>query len=101
MCDSIRLAHAGDAARVAEFYAPHVIHRPTTFELVPPPAEGLHRAIGFETVGVYRNAGFKLGAWHDVTALGLALRPAPPGVTPAPPRALPELLAAGEWLELT
>ena len=27
---------------------------------------GLHRAMGFESVGVYREIGFKLGAWHDV-----------------------------------
>lgn len=27
---------------------------------------GLHRAMGFEPVGVYRQIGWKLGAWHDV-----------------------------------
>jgi L-amino acid N-acyltransferase YncA len=27
---------------------------------------GLHESFGFEPVGVYRNAGFKFGAWHDV-----------------------------------
>ncbi|MEA2215700.1 MAG: hypothetical protein QOK19_1261 [Solirubrobacteraceae bacterium] len=27
---------------------------------------GLHRAMGFESVGVYRQIGFKLGSWHDV-----------------------------------
>jgi|SRR6185312_14258071 len=27
---------------------------------------GLHESFGFEPVGVYRNAGFKSGAWHDV-----------------------------------
>jgi L-amino acid N-acyltransferase YncA len=27
---------------------------------------GLHRAMGFEQVGVYRRIGFKHGAWHDV-----------------------------------
>jgi L-amino acid N-acyltransferase YncA len=26
----------------------------------------LHRAMGFQTVGVYRRIGFKHGAWHDV-----------------------------------
>jgi L-amino acid N-acyltransferase YncA len=29
-------------------------------------SEGLHRAMGFEPVGVHRNIGWKLGAWHDV-----------------------------------
>ena len=27
---------------------------------------GLHEALGFEPVGVYRDVGFKLGAWRDV-----------------------------------
>jgi L-amino acid N-acyltransferase YncA len=26
----------------------------------------LHRAMGFQPVGVYRRIGYKLGAWHDV-----------------------------------
>jgi len=29
-------------------------------------SEGLHRAVGFEPVGVYRRIGWKLGRWHDV-----------------------------------
>lgn len=31
-----------------------------------PASEGLHRAMGFEPIGVYRRIGYKLGAWHDV-----------------------------------
>jgi L-amino acid N-acyltransferase YncA len=31
-----------------------------------PASEGLHRALGFEPVGTYRNIGYKFGAWHDV-----------------------------------
>ncbi|MGH2885419.1 MAG: GNAT family N-acetyltransferase, partial [Solirubrobacteraceae bacterium] len=27
---------------------------------------GLHEALGFQLVGVYRKIGWKLGAWHDV-----------------------------------
>lgn len=27
---------------------------------------GLHEALGFKPVGVYRNIGWKFGAWHDV-----------------------------------
>lgn len=30
------------------------------------PSVALHEALGFESVGVYRAVGFKLGAWHDV-----------------------------------
>jgi len=50
---------------------------------------GLHEALGFVLVGVYRQVGWKLGAWHDVgwwqRDQGL-----PPG-EPAEPRALHEL----------
>jgi L-amino acid N-acyltransferase YncA len=40
---------------------------------------GLHRAFGFQTVGIYRDIGFKLGAWHDVEWMQrpLAARSAP------------------------
>jgi phosphinothricin acetyltransferase len=41
----------------------------------------LHESCGFQTVGIYRNAGYKLGAWHDVIWWQRALQPAmtPPG----------------------
>ena len=29
-------------------------------------SDGLHRAMGFEEVGVYRRIGWKDGRWHDV-----------------------------------
>ena len=47
---------------------------------------GLHEALGFVPVGIYRNVGFKLGRWHDVGWWSLALRPLP--ASPAPPVAL-------------
>jgi phosphinothricin acetyltransferase len=31
-----------------------------------PASEALHKAVGFEPVGVYRSIGYKLGKWHDV-----------------------------------
>jgi phosphinothricin acetyltransferase len=43
----------------------------------------LHRAVGFEPIGVYRNAGFKLGAWHDVSWWQRELLP--PGGAPDSP----------------
>jgi phosphinothricin acetyltransferase len=50
---------------------------------VPNPASiGLHKSVGFTTVGTYRSIGYKLGAWHDVEWLALALAehvPEPPG----------------------
>jgi phosphinothricin acetyltransferase len=47
---------------------------------------GLHRAMGFEPVGVYRRIGWKAGAWHDVMWLQLELVPAT-DVAPAEPTA--------------
>ena len=41
-----------------------------------PASEGLHRALGFELVGIYRRIGYKFGAWHDVAWTQLIL-PAP------------------------
>jgi len=38
---------------------------------------GLHEAMGFSLVGVYRNVGYKLGEWRDVGWWQRALRDAP------------------------
>ncbi|HYE94641.1 MAG TPA: arsinothricin resistance N-acetyltransferase ArsN1 family B [Rubricoccaceae bacterium] len=54
----------------------------------------LHRALGFEEVGVYRRAGYKLGRWHDVWWGALDLLPDRTG-EPAPPRLLPALVGDG------
>jgi L-amino acid N-acyltransferase YncA len=35
---------------------------------------GLHEALGFRQIGVYRNVGYKLGAWRDVGWWQLTLR---------------------------
>src|SRR4051794_7181965 len=45
-----------------------------------PASEGLHRALGFEPIGVYRDIGWKHGRWPDVawTQKALATREAPP-----------------------
>ncbi|MFL5817815.1 MAG: GNAT family N-acetyltransferase [Conexibacter sp.] len=52
---------------------------------------GLHEALGFELVGVYRGIGWKAGAWRDVGWWQLRLLPplddgAPPPEPLAPPR---------------
>ena len=39
---------------------------------------GLHEAVGFAPVGIYREVGYKHGAWHDVGWWGLRLQPLPP-----------------------
>ena len=31
-----------------------------------PASEALHRSVGFEPVGIYKEVGFKFGTWHDV-----------------------------------
>ncbi|MFL5385567.1 MAG: arsinothricin resistance N-acetyltransferase ArsN1 family B [Longimicrobiaceae bacterium] len=48
----------------------------------------LHTAVGFTPVGVYREVGYKHGAWHDVAWFERPLAPRDPD--PAPPRPLPE-----------
>jgi L-amino acid N-acyltransferase YncA len=45
----------------------------------------LHRALGFEHVGIYRAIGWKAGAWHDVTWWQLRLG-TDDGDRPAEPR---------------
>jgi L-amino acid N-acyltransferase YncA len=47
---------------------------------------GLHEALGFQPVGVYRDIGFKFGAWHDVGWWQLRLGDHGP---PSEPRATP------------
>ena len=46
---------------------------------------GLHEALGFRPVGVYRGIGFKLGAWRDVGWWQRTLRDRAPGVAPSEP----------------
>jgi L-amino acid N-acyltransferase YncA len=47
---------------------------------------GLHRAMGFESVGVYREIGFKLGSWHDVEMTQRSLDVGDPDGVPDEPR---------------
>ena len=43
---------------------------------LPNPASvGLHEAVGFKPVGIYRGVGYKLGSWHDVGWWQLGLQP--------------------------
>lgn len=54
-----------------------------------PASAGLHAAVGFTPVGVYRNAGWKQGQWHDVEWWQLRLRE--PIANPTPPVGMAEL----------
>ena len=44
----------------------------------------LHESVGLTPVGLFHNAGFKLGRWHDVGWWECSL--ASPAPDPAPPR---------------
>jgi phosphinothricin acetyltransferase len=56
---------------------------------------GLHQALGFEPVGVYKQVGFKLGAWHDVAWFQRTL-PRSAG-EPSNPKTLDEVCRTLEW----
>ena len=59
---------------------------------------GLHEAMEFELIGVYRNVGYKLGEWRDVGWWGLALREYDD--SPRPPRPITELEGTAELEQL-
>ena len=63
---------------------------------LPNPASvGLHEALGFQPVGVYKAVGYKLGAWHDVGWWHLVLRE--PSQPCAPPVDLNAVRSSPEW----
>jgi L-amino acid N-acyltransferase YncA len=57
----------------------------------------LHEEMGFSQVGVYRSAGYKSGAWHDVGWWQLALREH--GPVDSPPRSLGDVVDTSAWRE--
>ncbi len=60
-----------------------------------PGSVGLHEALGFTPVGVYRHVGFKHGAWHDVGWWQLALQPK--CGAPEPPLTMAQARAHPRW----
>jgi len=63
---------------------------------LPNPASiGLHEAFGFTRVGVYRQIGHKLGAWHDVAWFEADVQPVTQN--PAPPLSIATLTGTREW----
>lgn len=69
------------------------------------PSLAFHEAMGFTLVGTYRQVGYKLGRWRDVSWFERAL--SPHAADPRPPRPLPDVrddaafvaaLSAGESL---
>jgi len=76
--------------RLQGFYTAHA-----GIALPNPASVGLHEALGFQPVGVYRSVGFKRGGWHDVGWWQLPLRERTG--TPDPPRSLAEAQRDPEW----
>jgi L-amino acid N-acyltransferase YncA len=65
---------------------------------LPNPASvGLHEAVGFTLVGVYRGIGFKLGGWHDVAWYEAEVQPETPN--PAEPKPLNDVVESRVWNE--
>jgi phosphinothricin acetyltransferase len=62
-----------------------------------PGSEGLHRAMGFEQVALYRRIGYKLGRWHDVGWWQLSLRS--DGPAESPPAPLCRVVGAREFTD--
>jgi L-amino acid N-acyltransferase YncA len=55
----------------------------------------LHKRFGFQPIGVFERAGYKLGRWHDVGWWRLELQKHVSD--PNPPRRLWELAGSAEW----
>jgi len=66
---------------------------------LPNPASvGLHEAVGFKAIGVYRSAGYKLGAWLDVGWWQLALQS--PAEPPSEPLEIGVVRTRPDWAVL-
>jgi L-amino acid N-acyltransferase YncA len=67
---------------------------------LPNPASvGLHEAMGFEPIGIYRAVGYKCGTWHDVGWWQLALH-TDRDTAPSDPRPLPDAMQDTDWASL-
>jgi phosphinothricin acetyltransferase len=58
-------------------------------------SEGLHKAMGFQEIGVYRNVGFKFAAWHDVIWYYRPLQELPK--EPQLPRPIEDIRHIKDW----
>ena len=54
-----------------------------------------HEAFGFALVGVYREVGYKLGAWHDVAWYEAEAQPVT--ADPPAPRSIAVLKGSAAW----
>jgi phosphinothricin acetyltransferase len=53
-------------------------------------SERLHKQLGFEEIGIFKEIGYKMGKWHSTKWFQLSL--ADHTLEPAPPRTMPELV---------
>ena len=60
-----------------------------------PGSVGLHEAMGFQEIGLFRRIGYKFGQWHDVRWWGLALSEYP--AEPQPPLSLDVARKLSGW----
>jgi phosphinothricin acetyltransferase len=60
-----------------------------------PGSVGLHEAMGFQLVGIYRQVGYKYDAWHDVAWFQLLLQPRPS--QPQQPKSIHEVQGTPAW----
>lgn len=58
---------------------------------------GLHEAVGFRPVGIYRGVGYKLGKWHDVAWYQVELQPE--RSEPTSPVSVHAVLSTPDWAE--
>jgi len=72
------------------FYSAHA-----GIALPNPASVGVHEALGFRPVGIYRSVGYKMGAWHDVGWWQLPLRER--DGAPRPPLGLDEAARDPGW----
>ena len=52
-------------------------------------SEEFHKALGFTELGIFKNVGYKLGAWHDTKWFQLHL--SPHTINPSPPKSIAEI----------
>jgi L-amino acid N-acyltransferase YncA len=63
-----------------------------------PGSVALHEALGMRPLGIYRQVGYKLGAWHDVGWWQGTLQPLP--ASPQPPQPITALQHSPTWASL-
>ncbi|HLF76844.1 MAG TPA: arsinothricin resistance N-acetyltransferase ArsN1 family B [Dehalococcoidia bacterium] len=56
---------------------------------------GLHKAMGYQLVGVFENVGYKFDSWHPVSYWSLQLQPLV--ANPPPPQPPSELVSTPAW----